>query len=49
MKTFGWICIALGGLSFIGAAGTGRSIAGPAFWLAVGIALLYFGDKKDRK
>ena len=39
MKTFGWICIVLGALSFIGAASAGHSVFGPVFWLALGIAL----------
>lgn len=46
MKIFGWICIALGGLSLIGAAGAGDSVIGPLFWLGVGIALLCVANKK---
>ena len=46
MKTFGWICIVLGALSFIGAASAGHSVFGPVFWLALGIALVYYGNQK---
>lgn len=49
MKTFGWICIVLGGLSFIGAASAGHSVFGPVFWLALGIALVYFGNQKEEE
>lgn len=47
MKTFGWICIVLGALSFIGAASAGHSVFGPVFWLALGISLVYFGNQKE--
>ena len=49
MKTFGWICVVLGALSFIGAASAGHSVFGPAFWLALGIALIYFGNQKEEE
>ena len=49
MKTFGWICIVLGALSFIGAASAGHSVFGPVFWLALGIALVYFGNQKEEE
>lgn len=49
MKTFGWICIILGGLSLIGALSSGDSCFGPCFWLAVGIGLVYFANQKDNK
>ena len=49
MKTFGWICIVLGALSFIGAASAGHSVSGPVFWLALGIALVYFGNQKKEE
>jgi ribosomal protein S27AE len=49
MKTFGWICIVLGGLSFIGAASAGHNVFGPVFWLALGIALVYFGNQKEEE
>lgn len=49
MKTFGWICIVLGGMSFIGAASAGHSVFGPVFWLALGIALVYFGNQKEEE
>ena len=46
MKVIGWICVVLGGLSLIGAASAGHSAFGPLFWLGLGIALLYFGNRK---
>lgn len=49
MKLFGWICVVLGALSLIGAASAGHSIFGPVFWLALGIALLYFGNQKEKE
>ena len=49
MKTFGWICVVLGALSFIGAASAGHSVFGPVFWLALGIALIYFGNQKEEE
>ena len=49
MKTFGWICIVLGALSFIGAASAGHSVFGPVFWLALGIALVYLGNQKKEE
>ena len=45
MKVIGWICVALGGLSLIGAASAGHSVFGPIFWLGVGITLLYFANR----
>ena len=49
MKTFGWICIILGGLSLIGAFSSGDSGIGPCFLLAAGIGLVYFANQKDKK
>ena len=49
MKTFGWICVVLGALSFIGAASAGHSVFGPVFWLALGIALVYYGNQKEEE
>lgn len=49
MKTFGWICVVLGGLSFIGAASAGHNVFGPVFWLALGIALVYLGNQKEEE
>lgn len=49
MKTFGWICIVIGGLSFIGAASAGHSVFGPLFWLALGIALVYLANQKEEE
>ena len=49
MKTFGWICVVLGGLSFIGAASAGHNVFGPVFWLALGIALVYLANQKEEE
>lgn len=49
MKTFGWICIIFGGLSLTGALSSGDSGFGLCFWLAVGIALVYFANHKNKK
>lgn len=46
MKIAGWILVALGGLSLLGAASAGHNVFGPIFWLGVGITLLYFGNRK---
>lgn len=48
MKTFGWICLILGGLSFIGAGLAGNSVFGPCFWIALGITLIYFAKEKEK-
>lgn len=48
MKIAGWICFGLGILSLFGAASAGNSIAGPCFWIALGLFLLYKSkNKKD--
>ena len=49
MKIFGWICIVFGGLALIGAIAGGNSAFGPVFWLGLGIALLYFANKKSNE
>lgn len=49
MKTAGIIVLVLGALSFLGAASAGHSVIGPLFWIAVGIALLYFANQKKKK
>lgn len=49
MKIAGWIFVVLGAFSFIGAAIAGHSVFGPAFWLGLGIALVYFGKRKEKK
>lgn len=49
MKTAGIIVLVLGALSFLGAAMAGHSVIGPLFWVAVGIALLYFANQKKEK
>lgn len=46
MKVFGWICLIIGALAFIGAAIYGHSVFGPAFWIALGIVLLLKSKKK---
>lgn len=40
MKVFGWICLVVGVLAFIGAATHGHSVFGPTFWIALGLVLL---------
>lgn len=47
MKVIGWICVALGGLSLIGAASAGHSAFGPLFLIGLGIALQYFANRKN--
>lgn len=49
MKIFGWFCTILGAFSFIGAAIYGHSVFGPAFWLALGIYLLYRAKKNKEE
>ena len=49
MKIAGIIVLVLGILSFLGAALAGHSVIGPLFWVAVGIALLYFANQKKEK
>lgn len=41
MKIAGWICLALGTLSFFGAALKGNNVFGPCFWIALGVFFLY--------
>lgn len=48
MKTFGWICLILGGLSFIGAGLAGDSVLGPCFWIALGIMLVYIAKEREK-
>lgn len=47
MKGFGKFCIWLGALSLIGALIGGHSAFGPAFWLALGLALVFFAKQKE--
>lgn len=49
MRTAGIIVLIFGALSFLGAALAGHSVFGPLFWVAVGIALLYFANQKRKK
>lgn len=49
MKIAGWIFVALGALSFLGAALKGNSTIGPLFWLALGLYLLYRDNQKSKE
>lgn len=49
MKTFGWICIIIGGLSLLGAALKGHNALGPSFWLGLGIFLVYRANQKKEE
>jgi len=49
MKIAGWIVLIFGVLALIGALAGGNSPFGPLFWMGMGIALLYFGNKKSDK
>lgn len=49
MKIAGYIFAAIGGLALIGGLAAGHSVFGPLFWLALGIVLIYFGNKKEEK
>ncbi len=48
MKKAGWICVAIGGIAFLGAALAGHGVFGPVFWMGLGIAFLYFAKHKNR-
>lgn len=49
MKTTGWVLLAFGGLSCLGALTAGNSIFGPLFFIALGLLLINKGnnEKKD--
>ena len=49
MKTFGWICIVFGALSFLGAALKGHVVTGPVFFLGLGIFLVYRAQQKEQE
>lgn len=49
MRTFGWICIVLGGLSFLGASIKGHSVIGPIFWLGLGLYLVNRAHQKQQE
>ena len=49
MKTFGWIFIIIGALSFLGAFLKGNSVMGPVFWLGLGIYLVHRSAQKKEE
>lgn len=49
MKTFGWIFIVIGALSFLGAFLKGNSVMGPVFWLGLGIYLVHRSAQKKEE
>lgn len=49
MKVFGWICIVIGGLAFLGAALKEDNIMGPSFWLGLGIYLVHRANQKKQE
>lgn len=49
MKTFGWICIVIGSLAFLGAAFRGHNVTGPVFWLGLGIFLVHRAGQKKQE
>ena len=49
MRYFGWFCVILGGLSFLGAVIAGHNVFGPLFWLAIGIGFLAYDKNKKEK
>ena len=49
MKNFGWICIVIGSMSFMGAIVKGDKAVGPTFMLALGIYLLYRVNQKKKE
>ena len=49
MKIAGYIFTAIGGLALIGGLAAGHSVFGSLFWLALGIVLIYFGNKKEER
>lgn len=46
MRTGGIICIVLGSVSTLGALLSGDHVAGPVFWLLLGIFLVIKAEKK---
>lgn len=49
MKTFGWTCVVIGGLAFLGAVLKGHNAIGPSFWVALGVFLLYRSNQKEQE
>ena len=49
MKTWGWICVVVGGLAFLGAVLKGNNPTGPVFWLGLGVFLLYRANQKKHR
>jgi hypothetical protein len=49
MKTWGWICVVVGSLAFLGAVLKGNNPTGPVFWLGLGVFLLYRANQKKQE
>lgn len=49
MKTSGWVCIIIGGLSFVGAAIKGDSVMGPVFLVGLGVFLVHQASQKKQE
>lgn len=49
MKTWGWICVIIGGLAFLGTISKSGNPTGPIFWLGLGIFLLYRANQKKQE
>ena len=49
MKKFGWFCVIIGALSFLGTALKGNNPTGPTFWLALGLFLIYRARQKEQE
>ena len=47
MKTFGWVLIILGALSFLGAASKGHDVFGPCFCIGLGGLIVYLKREKE--
>ena len=49
MKTFGWICIVIGGMALLGTMLSGSNATGPIFWLGLGIFLVFRANQKEQE
>lgn len=49
MKTWGWILLVLGSLSFIGKLTAGSSPVGPLFWIGLGAYLIHRANQKAKE